>query len=464
MLSQAIIDNDDDLFWGDLLLYIEEQQVVPVIGEPLLKVEDEDGQIVALNQLLAARLAEKLRLRPQQLPSETPSLNEVVTTFMQNRGRREQIYPRLKAVMNELELRPWLPLQQLADIEAFQLYITLGFDTLVEQALQQARHLSDGQWQSFAYSPHTPNDLSDALNEMHQPVIYHLLGRISAGPDYVLTDEDRLEFLYALPSKERRPPYLFDALRDNHLLLLGGQQSSWMMQFLLRTIKGQPLSQQRSETEVLVDLPSASNVQLIGFLEHYSYNTRILGQNLAAFIDQLHQQWRQRHPKTDNSTAAIKLVPPVESRPDMEPGALFISYASEDRAAAQTLRDALDRVGIDAWFDQKGLEAGDDYALKIRRHIHRSALFVPLISANTTQRVEGFFRREWRWAADRAEAIADGVPFILPVVIDKTDPYSDQLPEAITKAHWSTLPDGQADDAFLQRIVELVRNYRRQQR
>ena len=73
------------------------------------------------------------------------------------------------------------------------------------------------------------------------------------------------------------------------------------------------------------------------------------------------------------------------------------------------------------WFDADGgLEHGDEWDAKIRKQIKECVLFIPLISANTQSRLEGYFRIEWELAAQRALGIAAGVPFILPVVIDDT--------------------------------------------
>ena len=73
------------------------------------------------------------------------------------------------------------------------------------------------------------------------------------------------------------------------------------------------------------------------------------------------------------------------------------------------------------WFDADGgLEHGDEWDAKIRRQIKECVLFIPVISANTQSRHEGYFRLEWELASQRALSIASGVPFILPVVIDDT--------------------------------------------
>jgi len=50
--------------------------------------------------------------------------------------------------------------------------------------------------------------------------------------------------------------------------------------------------------------------------------------------------------------------------------------------------------------------------ISIRQHIHDCRLFVPVSSAQTDARPEGYFRREWKLAVDRtyemSERVANG--------------------------------------------------------
>jgi hypothetical protein len=72
--------------------------------------------------------------------------------------------------------------------------------------------------------------------------------------------------------------------------------------------------------------------------------------------------------------------------------AVFLSYASEDAAAAQRIATALRAAGIDVWLDTSELRGGDVWDRQIRNQIHDCALFVPVISAHSDARHEGYFR------------------------------------------------------------------------
>ena len=95
--------------------------------------------------------------------------------------------------------------------------------------------------------------------------------------------------------------------------------------------------------------------------------------------------------------------------------AIFLSYASQDADAARCLCDALRAAGLEVWFDQSELRGGDAWDASIRKQIKECALFVPIISANTQAREEGYFRLEWKLAVDRSHLMAVGKVFVLLV-------------------------------------------------
>ena len=136
--------------------------------------------------------------------------------------------------------------------------------------------------------------------------------------------------------------------------------------------------------------------------------------------------------------------------------AVFLSYASQDAEAARRVCEALRSGGVEVWFDADGgLEHGDEWDAKIRRQIKECVLFIPLISANTQARHEGYFRLEWELAAERAMSIASGVAFILPVIIDDTREPDALVPDRFRKVQWTRLPGGVTAPEVQQRFLKL---------
>ncbi len=137
-------------------------------------------------------------------------------------------------------------------------------------------------------------------------------------------------------------------------------------------------------------------------------------------------------------------------------GGVFLSYASQDSEPARILCKALQSKGVEVWFDQGELRGGDEWDHSIRRQIKACALFIPIVSANSQARREGYFRLEWKLADDRTHLIAKGTPFILPVCVDDTNDWDAIVPESFTTVQWTRLPSGAAPDPFAERVKRLL--------
>jgi TIR domain len=139
-----------------------------------------------------------------------------------------------------------------------------------------------------------------------------------------------------------------------------------------------------------------------------------------------------------------------------ESNAVFLSYASEDCEAAERIADALKVAGIEVWFDKGDLRGGDAWDRKIRDQIRDCRLFIPVISANTERRDEGYFRREWALGADRTRDMAHRKTFLVPVVIDGTPERGASVPEKFDELQWTRLWGGETSPAFVERIKKLL--------
>ncbi len=447
-LPAAQVTMDEDA-WDDLLNFIEERRVIPIIGPELLQVETDAGPR-SLYDWIAERLAARLGIDTAQLPAQY-NLNDVVCWFLGARGRREEAYTRLRSVLREATFAPPLALRQLAQITDFDLYVSTTFDSLLETAINAERFGGEPGAESFAYAPNRVVDLPVEREQLQRPTIYHLLGRLSASPNYVISDEDMLEFICALQSEHLTPEKLFHELEHNHLLFIGSNFSNWLARIFLRMAKRQRLSDPRDVGEVLADDHTGQNDRLMGFLQQVSVRTRVFA-GAEKFVAELHKRWvaRQRPGQVLAFAASPqRMAPPEREMPDH---AVFISYAREDLEAVIRLRAGLEMAGITVWFDMDRLEAGDDFDRKIQRNIARCSYFIPIVSSNTERRLEGYFRREWSYAIDRSRNMADGALFILPVSIDATDGGVAMVPEKIRALHFTRLKGGEVSSEFAQRL------------
>ena len=136
--------------------------------------------------------------------------------------------------------------------------------------------------------------------------------------------------------------------------------------------------------------------------------------------------------------------------------AVFLSYASQDAEAAQKICEALRAAGVEVFLDQSELRGGDAWDQKIWHEIHDCALFIPMVSQHTQERLEGYFRREWKLAIDRTHDMAEQKPFLVPVVIDGTSDKDAVVPDAFKTVQWTRLPGGETPPAFVERVSRLL--------
>jgi hypothetical protein len=445
----AVLDDDA---WEDLLNFIEEKRVIPIIGPELLTVETETGPKLFYDWL-AEKLAAKLNVDTSKLP-QPYSLNDVVCWFLSAHGRREDTYTRVRSILREMTFAPPKALTQLAQITDFTLYVSTTFDSLLEVAINAERFSGAQSTEVIGYTPNRVADIPAELENLTRPTVYHLLGRCSASPTYVLSDEDMLEFVCALQREHLTPEKLFFELEHNHILLIGSNFSNWLVRMFLRMAKRRRLSDPRDVGEVLADDHSGSDERLMAFLQQVSVRTRVVT-GAEQFVDELHRRWMARNKPAEvvALNAPHRVLPPEREMPE---NAVFISYAREDLAAVQKLKNHFDQAGIKVWFDMERLESGDDFDRKIQKNIARCAYFIPVVSSNTERRLEAYFRREWSYALDRTRNMADDAIFILPVMVDAVNESAARVPDKFKAVHMTQALGGEAPAEFVARVKMLL--------
>jgi hypothetical protein len=97
---------------------------------------------------------------------------------------------------------------------------------------------------------------------------------------------------------------------------------------------------------------------------------------------------------------------------------VFISYASADGETARRLANDLESAGVDTWFDEFELKAGDPLLHTIRAGIEQSDFLLVLVSANSiaSKWVDGEVREAFE------KHINTGAPAIIPIRVDDTEP------------------------------------------
>lgn len=433
--------------------------MIPILGRDLLSV-GEPGKEVPLYAHLARKLADDLHVSAEDLPAGR-ELSEVAARFVNGdeRGDIEDVYAALHRLMPPREeLEPPPALLKLAEISAFKLFVTTTFDPLLELAIDRVHYGGKPKTQVLSYSPQNAADLPSELGKLEVKTVFHLLGRLSVVPDYAVTDEDLLEFVHALQSRTKRPEMLFDEFGRQRLLIIGSGFPNWLARFFLRATSGERLSVAGGKSFV-ADAMVSGDDNLRGFLQQFCSRTQIFdGSGPVEFVEELHARWTERHPPG----AAVEQ--PAEDGTDqgaikIERGAVFLSYASEDREKILIIRGALEKVGVDVWFDKEALQSGDNFAEVISAYIERCSLFLPVLSRSTLTGERRFFRQEWSQADRLADRVAPNEKFIIPIAIDDTPPEHDAIPRRFRDLDWEFAPDGIVSPKFVATVQKLVRRF-----
>ncbi len=466
--------------WELLLMRIQARRVIPVIGPDLVLVEpsavdqadwEAPAGSMTVESYLAYRLAHEWsksnktpEIHPRDLPGH-PKLNDFVCLYLDRGGSREgldqfyghvaALFARTKIITDPTAVIPAesirLPetLVQLAEITDFNLFLTTAGDTLLERVIRKVRPGPEPTSPSPGFSNEYPMDLPAEAGTARAPIVYHLFGQFGVeARSFALTEDDLLDYIVSLQTRSPSLGRLSDALKSNQLLLLGGGFSDWLARFIMRTAKPRLLNAE----EILAD--DVTDPSLRRFLQRFSPKTTILPGGGAAFVATLHEKWtdwmRQKKEGAVTSPSQEEPLAPV-----MPPKVAFISYAREDQKSAHLLRAALKAAGVEAWFDQEQLEAGDNWDAKIRLNVQRCGLFLPLISRKTEARIEGYFRREWKAAALRRDSIDDTVPFIFPLLVDHdlSKASVQRVPKEFLVAQWvQCLSDGGIPGSYVEKV------------
>jgi hypothetical protein len=449
--GKEMTPNLDEDFWEDLVALVEEGKVIPVIGSGVVTRGDNQRLFYPW---LASRLAERLVV-PLETRTTAIDLNDVATAYLLNQGDYNVLYTRVARILRDECPAPGQSLLDLASISAFNLYLTTTFDPLLQKALDSVRTGGASNTSVYAFSPGAPKDLPARRCDLPGTTVFHLLGRVSPIPEYVVWEEDMLEFIFALnrhmPVMER----LGRDLKEHGLLFLGLHFSDCLVRFFLRVTKQDRLSMLRVHRAYLADGPEDFSPQsLVLFFGAVSRDIHVMRQDPVAFCAELARRWRARHPDEDRRA---KLRLPV-TIPEIPRGAIFISYAREDEAAAANVVRGLQAAGCTVWYDRERLQAGQHWHNSLEDEVKKTCgLFLSLISRTTETTRESYYHLERHWAATRAERIAHGEEFYIPVVIDDSPLPAAREPRVFHQIQATQFPGGAITPDFAERLLGLQR-------
>ncbi|MBI9069892.1 MAG: toll/interleukin-1 receptor domain-containing protein [Salinivirgaceae bacterium] len=410
--------------WAKLLSEIKKGNVVPIIGNELLKINVK-GERILLREYLVKQLAKKIDVAYHEGLSFTDLCCDTCNANW-NKVDSDPYYE-VYQILQNIDLEVPESLNKLFEIEEFRIVLTTTFDNLVEKALAQRK--GKDKVKSYYYEKRTNGQ--DIYN-VDDVIVYQMFGK----PDviqnsYVLTEDDLLEFLHLWLNDEWKPKNLSRILSEKYLLVIGCNYPNWLFRFFLHSMKSNMNTIPEKKMGMIAD--SQIDEDLVTFLSRIDAQ---MHDDAERFIDELVFRYKSC------TKSEVK-------------NEVFISYASEDENIASQIVNAFKKNNIGVWFDKKELEPADEYVKKIKSNIQDSKIFVPILSRNVLTPERRFFRAEWNWAIE--ETVYRPASFIYPIVIDDMDVQHNHIPREISCLQTVDYNSSEFED----NLKKVIRNTRR---
>ena len=441
--------------WDKLVNLIQEGCVIPVLGPELLMVP-ENGAPARLYDLWGSALAAQTQIaRPEGARRWT--IYDVANLLSQRENAGDVAYD----IDEVVRLRTWPrpdSLGNLARIKDLSLYITTTIDHLMFQSLTEARQ--ETEVEQIKFTPRGVKSKVDLPNHfLHDrtPGVYHLFG--ATGPTdgtFAKTEDDLIEYSWSLLDQQYAPENLYDFLQKKTVLLLGCNRPDWLGRFFIHAINGR-----RNQENINMYYVSLTCEPGLGDYLNRRRAKVVTSISPVDFAEQLYTRWQARSQRNVAGATASSTGP----GDDFKSGAVFLSYASEDRAKVRAIREQLEANNIDTWMDERELptDPGNDYLQTIRENIRKAAFFVPIISRALDRTGPGprFVWREWRMAEDASMERRKEDRYLQPLVIDDTPSGAEFVESPYRDLQWARLRDGKVPPELMETLSRGIRNYRR---
>jgi len=294
---------------------------------------------------------------------------------------------------------------------------------------------------SINFSINEPFEDCDNLEKLSEPFVFNVFGSLLNTVDPALSEDDMLEYVSHFREKMSSATNIINALKNKNLLIMGCSFPDWMSRFALRLLSNEPMHDWGTKrTIILVNDDSDFREKQYDALKNYDIVT--YEGNTNDFVKELSRQWKQKNPGTNKKKN------------------IFLSYTVKDRDAVETLKRTIEDIGnVSCWYDKREIAAGDDFKREIAKGIKSADLFIPLISTNSLLHKDGYVQQEW-FTADNVNTFrkieGNTEKYLMPVVIDETNPYDSSVPRCFSELSIGKVLDGNAGPEFLQQLKETL--------
>lgn len=229
----------EDENWDTLIYSIQERDCILMLGPDAATCEV-DGQQRPMTEILANQLAEKIDTKIKE-NIDNSDLLQVSQYYTMEKGGRKDLIAKAKAFYQERENLTCDLHRNLAFLP-FYFTITTTPDNMFLTALRDENKEPNIDWYNFRGR----NKNNVKWNFNGNPLVFYLYGNIAEPKSLLLTENDLLDFLVALIS---RNPRLQDNIRkelqdeNKSFLFFGFGFRRWCLRILLHVLQGPPKKQ-----------------------------------------------------------------------------------------------------------------------------------------------------------------------------------------------------------------------------
>jgi hypothetical protein len=253
------------------------------------------------------------------------------------------------------------------------------------------------------------------------PVIYHLFGTLRDPESLVLSENDLLDFLASVTSKQL-PNCLVQRFQGDNvsLLFVGCSIRFWYQRVLLKALIRSVSAPSRASSAVAVEplfqsIPDPERTQTILYYQRGTC-VEVIDDHISNFVADLQRRLEEAGGVIEEPSAAAG--PKVNA---------FVSYARENQPLAAALGRALEGAGVTPWLDVNDLRSGQDWERKIKEELEAVDFVLILVTPELVEKFKGFVNVEIDAALQRAKHYR-GTPFVIPLVSDRLGP-DERIPE-----------------------------------
>ncbi len=390
------LDNDAKSHIDDLVDWIGSSKVIPVIGYELHKEIAGGNFLKWLMELRLRKISGDNNLDiDRKYPGVKSGMEYVNNCYkdFNNEFKFSSFGNALKPIINNAKRTPVYitsPIEQLIRIKNFNFYVNTTILDSMEIAFRLFR---ENPQQLTVVGPNKVDWASsfsnaDSIQRVdieypvtafeHNPVIFNFFGRYS-DRTVNISEIHLAEVLYDYIKYEQ--DYLGklgDALKPAAFLFIGCNFPDWIYRFIVRVLYGERVEDVNLKRIIVAAQGFDGKIVFIS-------QTGILSFNLPPcdFVNIIYNRLSSDHKSELFSKKA------------------FISFSSDDRVLARSLKDQLEKgYGIKCFFDENYLTRGEVITDLIRHEIDDCSVFIPVVSKNVQAAVAQtrYVLKEWDYA------------------------------------------------------------------